>query len=48
MNGLSQGVDPFMTIDLQPGEYVAICNIPDPASGVAHSRLGMIQPFTVK
>jgi hypothetical protein len=46
MNGLSHGLDAYMTIDLQPGEYVAICNIPDHASGVAHSQLGMIQPFT--
>jgi hypothetical protein len=48
MNGLSQGVDDYLTLDLQPGEYVAICNIPDPGSGVAHSRLGMIRLFTVK
>jgi hypothetical protein len=48
MNGLSQGVDNYMTLDLQPGEYVAICNIPDPSSGLPHSQLGMIQPFTVK
>ena len=48
MNGLSQGVDDAMTINLQPGEYVAICNIPDPGSGIAHSRLGMIRPFTVE
>jgi hypothetical protein len=47
MNGLSRGVDGFMTVDLQPGAYVAICNIPDPASGVPHSRLGMIRAFTV-
>jgi hypothetical protein len=48
MNGLSQGVDDYMTIQLDPGEYVAICNIPDPASGLPHSQLGMIQPFTVE
>jgi hypothetical protein len=47
MNGLSAGVDGFMTVDLKPGEYVAICNIPDPASGWPHSRLGMIRAFTV-
>jgi hypothetical protein len=47
MNGLSRGVDGYLTVDLQPGEYVAICNIPDPASGWAHSRLGMIRAFTV-
>jgi hypothetical protein len=47
MNGLSRGVDGFMTVDLQPGGYVAICHIPDPGSGVPHSHLGMIRTFTV-
>jgi hypothetical protein len=47
MNGLGPGADGYMTVDLEPGEYVAICNIPDPASGWAHSRLGMIRAFTV-
>jgi len=46
MNGLSRGVDGFVTLDLQPGEYVAICHIPDPGSGVPHSHLGMIRAFT--
>ena len=48
MNGLSQGIEQSMSLNLQPGEYVAICNIPDPDSGLPHSHLGMIQPFTVK
>lgn len=48
MNGLSQGITGDMTLDLAPGTYVAICNIPDPASGVAHSQLGMIREFTVQ
>jgi hypothetical protein len=48
LNGLSHGVDNYLTLDLQPGEYVAICNIPDPDSGMPHSRLGMIQPSTDK
>ena len=47
MNGLSRGVDGFMTVDLQPGAYVAICHIPDPGSGVPHSHLGMIRAFSV-
>jgi hypothetical protein len=47
MNGLGPGEDGFMTVDLEPGAYVAICNIPDPASGWSHSRLGMIRAFTV-
>jgi hypothetical protein len=37
-----------MTLDLQPGEYVGLCFIPDPASGAPHVHLGMIAAFTVK
>jgi hypothetical protein len=48
MNGLSAGVDGYMTVDLQPGQYLAICNIPDPQSGLPHSKLGMVRAFTVK
>jgi hypothetical protein len=47
MNGLGAAIDGYMTVDLQPGSYVAICNIPDPGSGQPHSRLGMIRAFTV-
>lgn len=47
-----QGIDPGKTgwlhLDLEPGTYVAICHIPDPASGKSHSELGMVQMFTVK
>jgi hypothetical protein len=48
MNGLSVGETHYMTVDLQPGTYVAICNIPDPGSGIPHSRLGMVRQFTVQ
>ena len=34
--------------DLDPGEYVAICLIPDAATGQPHLALGMIQGFTVE
>ena len=37
----------WLNLDLTPGEYVAICHVPDPASGHAHSELGMVMPFTV-
>jgi uncharacterized cupredoxin-like copper-binding protein len=47
MNAFSTGGSGYMTLDLQPGTYVAICNVPDPASGVPHAHLGMIRPFTV-
>jgi len=32
----------------EPGNYVAVCFVPDPASGKAHAELGMITPFTVQ
>jgi len=48
MNGLSQGESDYVTVDLEPGQYVAICNIPDPASGIPHAHLGMVHPFTVQ
>lgn len=47
-----QALDPgkvgWIHLDLQPGTYVAICHVPDPASGKSHSALGMMLPFTVK
>jgi hypothetical protein len=48
MNGMSQGESHYMTVNLEPGTYVAICNIPDPASGVPHARLGMVRQFSVQ
>jgi uncharacterized cupredoxin-like copper-binding protein len=48
MNGLGPDGVGYMTVDLQPGTYLAICNIPDPASGHSHAELGMIRKFTVK
>ncbi len=47
-----QAIDPgasgWLHLDLQPGDYIAICHVPDPATGHAHSELGMVIPFTVK
>lgn len=48
MQALSVGKSAWLVLDLQPGNYVAICGVPDPASGKAHAELGMIMPFTVK
>jgi hypothetical protein len=48
INGLSAGVTGYMTLDLQPGSYAAICVIPDPASGTAHLHLGMVKAFAVR
>lgn len=50
--GGMQGIDPneaaYLHLDLEPRDYVAICHIPDPASGKPHDALGMVLPFTVK
>lgn len=48
MNGLAPGGVGYVEFEFKPGKYVAICNIPEPNSGKAHSELGMIKEFTVK
>lgn len=46
-----QGINPsatgWMELDLTAGQYIAICHIPDPATGKPHEALGMVLPFTV-
>jgi hypothetical protein len=37
----------FVEFDLAPGNYVALCFVPDPATGKPHVALGMVRPFTV-
>ncbi len=49
MNGLDTGLTGYAEIDLAPGNYVAICNIPSPMhQGNPHFSLGMIREFTVE
>lgn len=53
MAGGMQAMNPgtpagYINLDLQPGNYVVTCDIPDAASGKPHSELGMVMPFTVK
>lgn len=48
MNGLDVGSTGYAEVNLLPGKYVAICNIPSPtAEGKPHFMLGMIKEFTV-
>jgi uncharacterized cupredoxin-like copper-binding protein len=47
INGLDAGKSGFMTLDLEPGRYAAICMIPDPASQQPHLHLGMARLFNV-
>jgi hypothetical protein len=45
--GMATGYSNFVELDLAVGEYVALCFIPDPATGKPHFALGMVRPFTV-
>lgn len=51
MGGL-QAIDSGRTgwagLDLSPGEYIALCFVPDPASGKPHIELGMVASFRVR
>jgi LPXTG-motif cell wall-anchored protein len=47
MQALNPGNSGWVTLDLQPATYVAICFIPDPATGKSHAELGMVAQFTV-
>jgi hypothetical protein len=44
---MNPGHTNWALLDLEPGEYVAICFVPDPESGLPHFALGMLMPFTV-
>ncbi len=35
-------------VNLEAGNYFAICFVPDPATGQPHAALGMVSPFTVQ
>lgn len=49
MQGVSKGAAPaFINFDLPAGNYIALCNIPDPETGKSHAELGMVMPFTAK
>jgi hypothetical protein len=41
------GAEAVMHVDLEPGEYIALCFVPDANDGVPHLAHGMVLPFTV-
>ena len=47
MQGLQAGLEGYINLNLEPGSYLALCDIPDPQSGKPHAALGMVMPFTV-
>ena len=48
MQGLNPGLSGWLNLDLQAGDYAALCYIPDPTTGQPHFALGMVMPFAVK
>lgn len=44
---MSPGEINLAVLDLAAGDYIAICFVPDPATGAPHFALGMISGFTV-
>ena len=47
VEALDIGQRSWLSTSLQPGNYVAVCFIPDEATGQPHAALGMIREFTV-
>lgn len=48
MTPIDVGASSFLEMDFEPGEYLFICFIPDPADGTPHMAKGMVQAFTVE
>jgi hypothetical protein len=48
MRPIGAGGESYVTLDLEPGEYAAICRVTDPASGTSYVHLGMIKGFRVE
>jgi hypothetical protein len=44
---LSPGQTAWTEIVLQPGTYVVVCYVFDPATGLLHIQMGMVDVFTV-
>jgi len=45
---LAPGTSGWFKVDLAPGNYVAMCFVPDPATGKPHFAIGMISSFAVQ
>ncbi len=50
MQALTRGASGIVVLDLTPGDYVALCSVPDQSKpqGEAHAHLGMVRGFTVR
>ena len=48
LGAISPNISGWLTVDLTAGNYVALCFVPDAATGKSHAELGMITAFTVQ
>lgn len=48
MGALQPGTSAWVKLDLQPGNYAALCFVPDIKTGKPHYMLGMYRAFTVQ
>lgn len=48
MGALAPNTSAWLNIHLEKGTYVAMCFVPDSATGKAHAEMGMVQQFTVQ
>ena len=48
VQAIGGGQSTFVTMDLAAGNYIAVCFIPDPATGQPHFLLGMMDEFSVE
>jgi hypothetical protein len=44
---MSPGNTNYLMLDLQAGNYITLCFVPDMATGMPHFMMGMIAGFTV-
>lgn len=47
VQAISPGARTWTTVNLEPGSYVFLCYVPDPASGAPHAQLGMAERVEV-
>ncbi len=47
LGAIGAGQTAWVDLDLAPGDYAAVCLVPDPATGKPHLMLGMSAAFTV-
>jgi hypothetical protein len=45
---MAPGMRAWTTVDLKPGNYVAVCFVPDSGDGKSHLEHGMLMPLTVQ